>query len=268
MISTPLLAPVCRGGRHCSTEPRRHLPWSPFAVLPGGCPGAGWHGVSLLCSSRDPPDGLGAQAAAPALCGGPREGLGVGERRQRQRQAGPVSLRRAPLRRAPLLRPLLRPLLPPGREPAGAAGGASPVPLSRQPDPVPGGQAEPSAQLHERDVGPDTLGDPGEPRVRADPTRRPEVAMWRQAGRGSAATQRPPPARPGTPPLASRAHMRVRECLCVAARSGQGRFVPYFLQERNKHTHSKTVWATHNTALFPPPPRGSERCVRGADGSL
>lgn len=183
MISTPLLAPVCRGGRHCSTEPRRHLPWSPFAVLPGGCPGAGWHGVSLLCSSRDPPDGLGAQAAAPALCGGPREGLGVGERRQRQRQAGPVSLRRAPLLRAPLLRPLLRPLLPPGCEPAGAAGGASPVPLSRQPDPVPGGQAEPSAQLHERDVGPDTLGDPGEPRVRADPTRRPEVAMWRQAGR-------------------------------------------------------------------------------------
>lgn len=150
----------------------------PLCCPPWGLPRGRLARLSLLCSSRDPPDGLGAQAAAPALCGGPREGLGVGERRQRQRQAGPVSLRRAPL-----LRPLLRPLLPPGREPAGAAGGASPVPLSRQPDPVPGGQAEPSAQLHERDVGPDTLGDPGEPRVRADPTRRPEVAMWRQAGR-------------------------------------------------------------------------------------
>lgn len=40
----------------------------------------------------------------------------------------------------------------------------------RQPDPVARSQAEPSAQLHERDVDPDPLGDPGEPGVRPDLT--------------------------------------------------------------------------------------------------
>lgn len=66
-----------------------------------GCPATP---RSVFCSSRDPADGLGAQAAAAALRGGPGKGLGVGQGRQRQRAAGAVS---------PALRPSSRPRPPP-----------------------------------------------------------------------------------------------------------------------------------------------------------
>lgn len=101
--------------------------------------------------------------------------------------------------------------------------------LSRQPDPVPGGQAEPSAQLHERDVGSDTLGDPGEPRVRADPTRWPEggrVAAGQAPSKcgASGAVQPPPSAHPQRalvfplgPPASGCACGRVRFCAWLRA---------------------------------------------------
>lgn len=191
------------------------------------CPWATWHRVSLFCSSRDPPDGFGAQAAASALCRGPREGLGVGEGRQRQRPAGPVSPSPCPSPNA----------LKGGRGPVswhggpcssrgswrahgrGACGRARArwgafhsVFFFHQPDPVARSQAEPSAQLHECDVDPDPLGDPGEPGMCLAPT------SWLDPGRSLAACagggrslqtlardwspQRPlghpPPARPGS----------------------------------------------------------------------
>lgn len=46
--------------------------------------------LSPLCHSRHPSDRLRAQAFILALCGGPRQRLGVGEGRQRQRQTGKV----------------------------------------------------------------------------------------------------------------------------------------------------------------------------------
>lgn len=66
--------------------------------------------------SRDPADGLGAQAAARALRRGPRQGLALGQGRRRQRQAGQVGATPGTALGHPQLvlsvRPLLTPPLP------------------------------------------------------------------------------------------------------------------------------------------------------------
>lgn len=172
------------------TQSRRHLALELPFPSPGlrgglgeGCPATP---RSVFCSSRDPADGLGAQAAAAALRGGPGKGLGVGQGRQRQRAAGAVS---PALRPPPVPDPPLPPACP-RASPDCTAGSRSRFTRrlpSLQPDPVAGGQAEPAAQLHERDVDPDPLGDAGEPGAGPEATVR--TRPW--AGR---------PAEPRLPP--------------------------------------------------------------------